>query len=467
MHQYCKRDAGEKPGEFTVPEITYYEYDTTAGSVSGTYSTKSSGEITSGLIAGQELSSGEEFIFDGKIYTYDGGADYGAVGGPEVGFFATTANGKVHLFSFSALPGPETLYLNTSQGYNVPDAACFVRGSSIRTSNGDVAVEALRAGDMVATWQNGETVFRPITWMGGRKVNLAAHPQPETVQPIRIQRGAFADNTPQRDLLVSPDHGIFVDGKLVCARQLVNGTTITRENGLAAVEYFHVELDQHAILYSEGLLSESYLDTGNRGLFTNSGKPIVLHPNLTTQADHPTREAASCVPFVWDEANVQPVWEALAERAATLGQPVPTVDTTIDPKVSIVADGRSLQPVYAANGRYHFLLPQGVREVRLVSLTASPTDTRPWLEDRRRLGVYVARIVVRSAQEVQDIPVDHPALSKGWWSVEHNGTELRRWTDGDAVLSLPVTDAATMLEIHATNSGLTYLAQDDARRLAA
>jgi hypothetical protein len=252
-----------------VPEITFYEYNTEAGSFSGTYTTKESTEVTSGMVAGSELSSGDEFVFDGKIYTYDGGADYGSVGGIEVGFFATTKNGAVHFFAASPLPGPETLYLDTNQGYNIPTAPCFVRGTSIQTSNGEVTVEKLRIGDMVTTWQNGETVLRLVKWVGGRKVNLVAHPRPETAEPIRIKRDAFGDNMPHRDLLVSPDHAIFVDGKLICARQLVNGTTIRQENGLAAVEYFHIELDQHAILYSEGLLSESYLDTGNRGLFAS------------------------------------------------------------------------------------------------------------------------------------------------------------------------------------------------------
>ena len=50
--------------------------------------------------------------------------------------------------------------------------------------------------------------------------------------PVRIRRDAFAENMPHRDLLVSPDHAIFVDGKLICARQLMNGTTIRQETRL-------------------------------------------------------------------------------------------------------------------------------------------------------------------------------------------------------------------------------------------
>jgi hypothetical protein len=320
---------------------------------------------------------------------------------------------------------------------------------------------------MVVTWQDGETVLRPVTWVGSRSVNPAAHPRPETVMPIRIQRGAFEDNVPRRDLMVSPDHAIFVDGKLVCARQLVNRTTITQETNLATVQYFHVELDQHSVVFSEGLLSESYLDTGNRGFFANSSEPTVLHPDLTSEADHPTREATSCAPFVWDEATVRPIWQALAERAAALGHQAPAPATVTDPGLCVIAGDRQLQPLSVEMGRYCFMLPAGVTEARVVSRAASPTDVRPWLEDRRRLGVYVDRIVLRSADDVQEIPVDHPDLEDGWWSVERNGTELRRWTDGDAGLPLPMTDRATMLEIYASTSGMIYPARADEQRLAA
>jgi hypothetical protein len=37
-----------------------------------------------------------------------------------------------------------------------------------------------------------------------------------------------------------------------------------------------------------------------------------------------------------------------------------------------------------------------------------------WLEGRRRLGVRVARIVLRGADEMREIPVDHPGFTEGW-----------------------------------------------------
>ena len=94
---------------------------------------------------------------------------------------------------------------------------------------------------------------QPVKWIGRRRINLAAHPRPETVAPVRIARGAFSDNMPHRDLWLSPDHAVFVDGKLIGIRQLVNGTTIRQDMGATAVEYYHVEMEQHTILAAEGL----------------------------------------------------------------------------------------------------------------------------------------------------------------------------------------------------------------------
>ena len=263
--------------------------------------------------------------------------------------------------------------------------------------------------------------------------------------PVRIERDAFADNVPHRDLLVSHDHAIFVDGVLICAKQLVNGTTIRRERDWTAVDYYHVELDQHAILLAEGRPAESYLNTGNRGFFANSGQPMVLHPELTDETAYPTREADSCVPFVWDGASVQPVWQQLAERAAAIGRAAPSHVTTTDADLRLVADRRTIKPVFSDSNRVIFAgIPRGAA----VSRAQSPTEARPWLGDRRHLGVRVKRIVLRGAGGVREVPVDHPDLSQGWWAVEQDGPMMSRWTDGEAVLPLPAMRGDVVLEIH-------------------
>lgn len=340
---------------------------------------------------------------------------------------------------------------------------CYAAGTRILTATGERMVESLQPGDIVLTLAGQTIETYPIKWIGHRRLDLTTHPRPTAVAPIRIQRGAFADAMPHSDLLVSPDHAILVDGGLICARQLVNGTTIRQETDWTSVEYFHVELESHAILLAEGLPAESYLDTGNRGFFANSGAPLALHPDLTDESDYPTRAAASCAPFVSDAAGVQPVWQRLAARAVALGQPAPQHATTLDADLCIVAKGRQLRPLYGENGLYVFALPKGATEVRMISRASAPTDTQPWLEDRRLLGVYVTRIVLRGANEVREVPVDHPDLARGWWAVERDGTALCRWTNGDATLALPTFEHPAMLEIHASNCGMSYLTETDAR----
>ena len=62
------------------------------------------------------------------------------------------------------------------------------------------------------------------------------------------------------------------------------------------------------------------------------------------------------------------------------------------------------------------------------------------------------RIVLRGADELRDIPVDHPDLTRGWWAVERDGQVMSRWTDGEAVLPLPAMRGPVMLEFHLAGS---------------
>jgi Hint domain len=336
---------------------------------------------------------------------------------------------------------------------DVIQAVCYARGTMIRTPAREVAVEKLRPGMQVITLNvDGNEVPRTVKWVGHRRIDLTRHPRPETVAPIRIVRDAFADNVPHTDLLLSPDHAVLVDGMLVCIRQLVNGATIRPDPGWTAVDYYHVELDEHAILVAEGLTAESYVDTGNRGFFANSGGPLTLYPDMTAEANYPTREAGSCAPFVWDEVSVQPIWQRLADRAAAIGQPVSQRTTTTDTDLRLLTDQRTVTPVISDSDRVIFVLPRGSLQVRLASRAQSPTEARPWLDDRRRLGVRVKRIVLRGADELREIPVDHPDLSRGWWAVERDGQLMSRWTNGEAVLPLPEMSGHVMLEIHLAGS---------------
>ncbi len=368
--------------------------------------------------------------------------------------------------------------LPSSGPYTAPSSVtppCFVAGTRIRTQRGDVAVEALAVGDQVAVLD--APGFRPVVWIGRREVTPASHPNPELVRPIRITREAIGPGAPSRDLLVSADHAIYVDrsidadppgrpdGMLVPARMLVNGASIVPEPVSRPVTYYHVELDAHAVLFADGVASESYLDTGNRASFAAANGTTLLHPAFDARQD--VRAAGSCVPFVTAPEAVEPVWARLAARAEALGWSRPQPGVTTDPALRVRIGEREIRPTLSEPDRAIFTLPHDAGEIRLLSRASTPAELRPWLDDRRTLGVCVARLLVRDATLLTDIALDHPALARGWWDRELRGTSAWRWTDGDATIVLPPgSGQARILEIRLAASG-TYLAEAPATSLAA
>jgi hypothetical protein len=139
---------------------------------------------------------------------------------------------------------------------------------------------------------------------------------------------------------------------------------------------------------------------------------------------------------------------------------MPARPTTTDPGLHLVANGRKVRPMYGEGGLFIFVLPRGATEARLISRAGSPAETQPWFNDRRRRGVWVARIVIRGASAIREIPVDHPNLAKGWWPVDRDGTTMGRWTEGDAVVRLPATTGPTMLEIQ-LGAEMTYVVRGE------
>ena len=168
--------------------------------------------------------------------------------------------------------------------------ACFAEGTRIRTPRGDVRVEALRVGDHVAT-ACGES--RKVVWLGHRRVDCRLHPRPRAVWPVRVAAHACGPGLPHADLLLSPDHAVYLGGVLVPIRHLVNGVSIA-QLARDAVTYWHVELDRHDVLLAEGLPCESFLDTGQRGAFDGGGAGAQLHPDLVRRR----WDGEACAPMV-------------------------------------------------------------------------------------------------------------------------------------------------------------------------
>jgi hypothetical protein len=366
------------------------------------------------------------------------------------------------------LSGTNFSITNGTDGYHdLLTVTCFLAGTRILTEHGEVAVEDLREGDRVAT-PMGTEGMQPVRWIGRRRIDTAAHPRPEACRPIRIRQDAIATGKPHRDLLVSPDHAILLDGVLIPAKLLVNGMTIVPDDSIRHVDYFHVELDRHAILLAEGLEAESYLDTGNRAIFENAGLAMILHPTFPVERGVSNWEEHACATLAVAPDVVGPVWRHLAARAAGLGfAPPPPPEATSEPDLRLVVDGRVLRPVEANAGRAVFALPRGARAAVLGSRAASPAAFEPFHEDRRRLGVAVKRLRAHlaGAERMRDIALDGPGLATGWWAAEAAPGVLWRWTDGAAHVKLP--EGARLLEVALHGTHRYPVAQDAAQDAAA
>ncbi len=216
---------------------------------------------------------------------------------------------------------------------------CFARGTRIRTPNGERRVETLREGELVLVADAGEARAKRVRWVGQRRLDLAAHARPELAAPIRFRAGALGEGLPMRDLLVSPDHALLIEGRLVRAKLLINGMSIVQERGLAAVSYSMSNWTTMRSCWPR-VSAESYLDTGNRGFFANSGLPLVLHPDLMAEVP----EAPSCAPHACSVAEVEPIWRTLAERARAMGAVAPQRTVSVDPDLRLLVNGTVVRP---------------------------------------------------------------------------------------------------------------------------
>ena len=340
-----------------------------------------------------------------------------------------------------------TTYLTTRPTLDTSpvQTVCFARGTRILTARGEVPVEALVEGEPILT-HTGEQ--RPLQWLGHRRLDVRRHRQPNLVAPVRILRDAFGAGRPHRDLVVSPDHSLFIDDKLIPAKLLINDMTILQGRDTLAVTYYHLELDRHAIVLAEGLPAESYLDTGNRSFFANAGTTLSLHPECQVNAGLHRWKTDACAPLTVDRAAVEPVWHRLAQRAATLGHQPPCRTITHDPRLRILADGRTIKPLAREDQRHLFALPPGCTSLRLISRAMVPSYLLACINEWRHLGVAVRRIVLRSERGIVEMPPDHPGLTEGWYGVERDAASMWRWMNGDALVLLPAMDTRAIVEIH-------------------
>ena len=380
---------------------------------------------------------------DGVLSVRDNGTTYSLdiAGGTSAASFALASGAAVE-------GGNASAYATDLVIDYVP---CFLRGTMIATPTGEVAVETLRRGDLVMALEGGGPVARPVTWVGSGLMRVGEQADPDAALPVRIVRHAFAMNVPHRDLLVTPEHCILTEAGLVPARMLVNGASVLIDRSLGDYEYHHVELERHAILLSEGLSTESYLDGGNRAMFRRGAG-----------ATMPGARSAMAAPLAVARDAVEPIWTRLVERARGLGLVMarPVVPLTEQPDIRLLLDDGCLLAACWHDGQRHmFHVPRGARPTRLLSRAAVPAEAvGPFVDDRRRLGIAVEKLVLWTGLREQVLPAGGLAMN-GW----HGSEDGIRWTDGNAGLDLPRAGDETFLDIHVAG---TMLYPDDLRLAA-
>ncbi|WP_240161719.1 Hint domain-containing protein [Gluconacetobacter azotocaptans] len=333
---------------------------------------------------------------------------------------------------------------------------CFLPGTLVSTPDGTCAVEHMRVGDAVLAHVDGRDVVRTIVWVGTQSVT--AHDRDD--YPVRIRKDAFADGAPFMDLLVTPEHCLYVDGRLVPARMLVNGRSITAETSMGSFDVYHIETEEHSIVTTNGMLTESYLDTGNRRSFrpVQDGSVVVglFGPRKTWEHD-------AAAPLCVARETVEPLFRRIEDRAVALGLSSVTgvPETTQEAGLHLVTEtGRIIRQTREANGHAVFMIPPEVGHVHLVSRTSRPSDVvGPFLDDRRELGVLVGEVMLFDADITRRIDAHLTTGDLAGWDVRESAP--CRWTNGNALLPLGARRPSTigLLAVNILAAG-PYLVRD-------
>lgn len=137
---------------------------------------------------------------------------------------------------------------------------CFLKGTLIDTATGARPIETLRPGDLVETLDNGMQPVRFISYSCYKFKN-----GPHKMKPIRIRPNALGPKTPNRELLVSPQHRIALPQNnpthIVAAKKLLQRPGVTERPSCRIARYYHILLDDHQLVRANGAWAETLLVT--------------------------------------------------------------------------------------------------------------------------------------------------------------------------------------------------------------
>lgn len=366
--------------------------------------------------------------------------------------FSTTNSGDALVKSVTLAPGVSTSDFSwNNTGYAI---VCFLSGTMIRTPDGERAVETLELDDIITVLDPGTSTGTAgkITWAGHRHVTVRRDlPDDEAGYPVRILADAIAPGIPRMDLLVTPEHCLFLNERFVPARMLVNGSSIFYDHAITQYTCHHVETERHAVIWANDMPTESYLDTGNRRFMERERKVS----RLTTTPPRSWEQDAAA-PLAVSREQVEPLFRRIAERAKVAGRTSRYIapELTEDPCLQILTDkGVSLTVKDIGHGWFQFPVPAGTQSLRLLSRSSRPCDViGPFVDDRRALGVLVGDVLLHvGAMKKRLTPHLRTDDLSGWHDREQGE---HRWTTGSAVFPLSEkTDEEGVMFVKILSSG--------------
>lgn len=145
-------------------------------------------------------------------------------------------------------------------------APCFTAGSLILTDQGERPIETLVVGDLVLTVDRG---LMAVKWIGRVKLTNEDLLKRPNLRPIRFRTDALGIGTPERDMLLSPQHRVLLSSclsdllfgeseVLAIAKSLINDSSIRIASDVTEVEYIHILFDTHQLVTVDGTVSESF-----------------------------------------------------------------------------------------------------------------------------------------------------------------------------------------------------------------
>jgi len=293
-------------------------------------------------------------------------------------------------------------------------APCFLAGTLIETKRGPIAIEDIIEADQVVAYDQGESVLRRVIWVGRSRVAASE-------RYIKVCRNALGDNKPFSDLHVTEEHCLFFEGCFVPVRMLVNGHSIVYQEAREEYDVYHLELDEHSVITANGVLSESFLDTGHKKFRGRRDRALQWGRD-------------SAAPLCTERHLVESLFRKIAQRVPGLAVPYHDGSGDHAREIALLINGKTrVEPTRRNDQVVVFNIAEPIRTMSILTHARSPSDTvGPFVDDRRLLGALIGEVRLFTPDGMKQFTshLEVPALT-GWHDQE---SSLYRWTGGVALL---------------------------------